>query len=117
MSNVLYKGHQQQLKRKTNVLEAARKRQMSMKVFQPNFSDHIEILVKEKLLLLLIISFCLLSLNAQVKLRIEPGVLLDTDSENLGLLLNIEPKVKASENVVIGLRLGIAINPQKFEID
>ena len=56
-------------------------------------------------------------LNAQVKLKVEPGVLLETDSENLGLLLNIEPHVKASEKTVIGLRFGIAVNPQKINID
>jgi hypothetical protein len=61
--------------------------------------------------------FCLLNLNAQVILRIEPGVLLETDSENIGLLLNIEPKVKFSENIIIGLRFGIAVNPQKFKIE
>ena len=61
--------------------------------------------------------FYLSGLNAQVKLKVEPGVLLETDSENLGLLLNIEPHVKASEKTVIGLRLGIAVNPQKINID
>lgn len=71
---------------------------------------------KEKLLQIITL-FYLLNLNAQVTLRIEPGVLLETDSNNLGLLLNIEPKVKASENTVIGLRFGIAINPQKIRLD
>jgi len=64
------------------------------------------------------LSFCLFSLNAQIKLRIEPGIiLLETDSDGLGLLLNIEPKIKSSENTVIGLRFGIALNPQNFKID
>lgn len=30
-------------------------------------------------------------------------------------MLNIEPKVQISENTVIGLRFGIALNSQKFE--
>lgn len=61
--------------------------------------------------------FCLFNLNAQVALRIEPGVLLETNSENLGLLLNIEPKLKFSKNSVIGLRFAIAANPQNFKIN
>ncbi|GAA0717822.1 hypothetical protein GCM10009430_15200 [Aquimarina litoralis] len=55
--------------------------------------------------------------NAQVTLRIEPGILLDTDSNNLGLLLNAEPNVKASEKSTIGLRFGISINPHKIRLD
>ena len=65
----------------------------------------------------IVVFFYLFGLNAQVKLKVEPGVLLETDSENLGLLLNIEPHVKASEKTVIGLRFGIAVNPQKINID
>ncbi|TPN86906.1 OmpW family outer membrane protein [Aquimarina algicola] len=75
---------------------------------------------KKKLLIIVFIS-CFFGLEAQekssIKLRIEPGILLETDSDNLGLLLNIEPKIKSSANTTIGLRFGIAINPQKFEID
>ncbi|WP_025739761.1 porin family protein [Aquimarina pacifica] len=63
------------------------------------------------------VSLSLFNLQAQVKLRIEPGVLLETDSENIGILLNIEPQIKSSKNTVIGLRIGIALNPQKFEIN
>ena len=87
-----------------------------MKIFQPDcFFSRITNLNRN--LLPIVALLYLVSLNAQVTLRIEPGVLLETDSDNLGLLLNIEPKVKASENTVIGLRFGIAINPQKIRID
>lgn len=87
-----------------------------MKVFQSNFFYNSNSTLKKKSFLILAF-FCFFNLTAQVTFRIEPGVLLATDSENLGLLLNIEPKVKASENTVIGLRFGIAINPQKISID
>ncbi|WP_133067191.1 hypothetical protein [Flagellimonas pacifica] len=50
-----------------------------------------------------------------MKLRIEPGVLLKTKSENIGLMLNVEPKIEISYNSVIGLRFGISVNSQKFE--
>ncbi|MBP2831774.1 hypothetical protein J8281_06190 [Aquimarina sp. U1-2] len=65
----------------------------------------------------ILLFICFSQINAQVQLRLEPGVLLETGSDNLGLLLNIEPKVKSSTRSVIGLRFGIAINPHKFEID
>ncbi|MEX0272984.1 MAG: hypothetical protein AB3N16_01245 [Flavobacteriaceae bacterium] len=68
-------------------------------------------------LLPLILFFWLPNTNAQAKLRIEPGFLLNTDSENLGLMFNVEPKIKSSKNAIIGLRFGIALNPQKFKID
>lgn len=59
------------------------------------------------------------SLHAQkennISLRVAPGVLLLSDSENLGLLLNLEPKIKISKNTAIGLRFGVALNSQKFE--
>ena len=87
-----------------------------MQVFQSNFFyNTISTLKKNSFQILAF--FCLFNLTAQVSLRIEPGVLLANDSENLGLLLNIEPKVKASENTVIGLRFGIAINPQKISVN
>lgn len=87
-----------------------------MKDYQSDFFYNRNTTLKKKLLLLTTL-FCLLNLNAQVSLRIEPGVLLDTDSEDFALSLNIEPKVKISENTVIGLRFGIALNPQKFKIN
>lgn len=63
--------------------------------------------------------FCLFNLNAQeennIKLRIEPGLLINTASENLGLLLNIEPHIKISNNKLIGFRFGIALNTAKFK--
>lgn len=85
-----------------------------MKVFQLDFFNSKNTAFK-KIIYLIIALFCFLNLNAQVKLRIEPGVLIENNSDNLGLLLNIEPKVKFSENGVIGLRFGIALNSQKFE--
>lgn len=85
-----------------------------MKFFQLEFFYNKNTALKKKLLLITLL-FCLLNLNAQVTLRIEPGVLIENSSDNLGLLLNIEPKVKISENAVIGLRFGIALNSQKFE--
>ena len=77
-----------------------------MKVFQSNL-----FYILKGIFLLVATLFCFINLNAQVTLRIEPGILLETDSDNLGLLLNIEPKVKASEHIVIGLRFGIVTNP------
>ncbi|MBG6133745.1 outer membrane protein W [Aquimarina sp. EL_43] len=73
---------------------------------------------KQKLVLITLV-FCLFNLNAQEKsnitFRIEPGILLFSESGNLELLLNVEPKIKISENKVIGLRFGVALNSQKFE--
>ncbi len=91
---------------------------MFMKIFQLQFFNNKNTTLKKKLLLIILL-LCLFNLNAQdnynVKLRIEPGFLLKTDSENLGLLLNFEPNIRISENSVIGLRFGLALNPQKFE--
>ncbi|MBX2827169.1 MAG: hypothetical protein KTR22_03360 [Flavobacteriaceae bacterium] len=60
-----------------------------------------------------------IALSAQEKgapsIRIEPGVLLNTTSDNLGLLLNAEPKIRISKKTVIGMRFGLALNSQKFE--
>ncbi|MBL4668369.1 MAG: hypothetical protein HRT73_05085 [Flavobacteriales bacterium] len=73
----------------------------------------------KKQLLFIALLFCLFNLNAQekntIKLGIEPGILLFSSSENLGLLFNIEPKLKISKNAFMGLRIGIVLNPQKFE--
>ena len=75
-------------------------------------------MLKKKIVFILVV-FSLFNLNAQednyIKLRIELGFLLKTDSENLGLLLNVEPHIKISENKVIGFRFGIALNPAKFK--
>jgi outer membrane protein W len=89
-----------------------------MKVFQLKLFYNKSATLKKKVFLTVVL-LCLFNLNAQEKsnitLRIEPGVLIENNSDNLGLLLNIEPKVKISENAVIGLRFGIALNSQKFE--
>lgn len=91
-----------------------------MKVLQLELFYNKSIRLKKSLLLLPLLLY-LFNLNAQeknnVKLRIEPGVLLKTESENLGILFNIEPIIKFSKNTVIGLRFGIALNPQKFKIN
>ena len=75
-------------------------------------------MLKKKIVFIIVV-FSLFNLNAQednyIKLRIELGFLLKTDSENLGLLLNVEPHIKISENKVIGFRFGIALNPAKFK--
>ena len=87
---------------------------MKVFLFQSGYKTKIPL---KKTLSLLTIVLCIFQISAQVMVRIEPGVLLETDSDNLGLLLNIEPKVKNSQNTVIGLRFGLAINPQKIDID
>ncbi|WP_378172401.1 hypothetical protein [Aquimarina sp. SS2-1] len=86
-----------------------------MKVFELDFFDNKKTDLKE--FLFLIVLFCGCNSYTQPKLRIEPGILLATESDNLGLLFNTEPHIKISENMLIGLRFGIAINPQKIEID
>lgn len=88
--------------------------QVFMKVFQLQFLNNKNSSLMKKLLLISLL-FGLLNLNAQVKLRIEPGFILKTESENLGLMLNVEPNIEISKNSAIGLRFGLALNPQKFE--
>ncbi len=77
-------------------------------------------MLKKKLALVFLL-FSLFNLNAQetsnITLRITPGVLINSHSENLGLFLHVEPKIKISENAVIGLRFGLILNSQKFEIN
>jgi len=75
---------------------------------------------KAKLLAITLL-LCSFSSSAQkesnITLRIEPGFLLMSESENLGLLLNVEPKINTSELAVIGLRFGLALNSQKFDLE
>lgn len=60
--------------------------------------------------------FCLSAQKRDnLKLTTEFGFPLATPSENLGLLFNIEPKLKVSEHLYMGLRIAIAINSQSFE--
>lgn len=106
----------QQLLRKTDVLNLTIEQRTSMKFFQLDFLYNKKTTLKKKLFLIAFL-FCLLNLNAQVTLRIELGVLIENDSDNLGLLLNVEPKVKISKNTIFGLRFGFVTNPQKFKID
>ena len=76
-------------------------------------------LILKKKLLLLILLLGLFKINAQethnLSLRIIPGLLLLSDSDNLGLMLNAEPHFKISERSSIGLRFGVALNSHKFE--
>lgn len=73
----------------------------------------------KKKIVIIIATLYFFNLNAQeenhIKLRIEPGLVLLNDSENLGLLLNIEPKIKVSENIVIGFRFAVALNTEKIK--
>lgn len=56
-------------------------------------------------------------LKSQMKLSIETGPIILSDSENLSFFLNIEPKLKATENTLIGLRIGATINSQSIQND
>ena len=67
-----------------------------------------------KWILLLFLSVWFLG-NSQTKLRVEPGLLIKTQSENLGSSFNVEPHLEVSTRSVIGLRFGIAVNSQEFE--
>lgn len=73
----------------------------------------------KKRILFIPLLFSLFNLNAQVKndikLGIETGFLAFSDSDNLGAFFNVEPKLKASKSTFIGLRIGVVLNPQKFE--
>lgn len=73
----------------------------------------------KRILSFLIVLFSLLNLTAQqsqgIKLRIEPGVLLLSNTENLELLFNVEPKIEISDNKTIGMRFGVALNALRFK--
>ncbi len=89
-----------------------------MKIFRPKLFG-IKRLILRKNLLPIALLFCLSHLNAQekdnLKLVIEAGGLPISASENIGLFLNVEPKLRASENTFIGLRIGIVINAHSIE--
>lgn len=89
-----------------------------MKTFQSPSIKTKNIVLKKKCFLIASI-FCLFNLHAQdrstIKLGIEPGIPIKTHSENLGLLLNVEPTIEISTNSTIGLRFGLALNAQNFE--
>lgn len=87
---------------------------MIIKIFQLEFFNHNNFSLKKKLAFLIVL-FGLSHLSAQVKLRIEPGLLQKIESENLGLILNLEPNIQIAMNSSIGLRAGLALNPHKFE--
>lgn len=107
----------QQLDNKVDVLLVTNEHTMSIKVFPLQFFGIKNFPLKKKLFFTVtLIGLCYLSAQDKnnLALRIEPGILLKTDSENLGLLLNLEPHIKIGESGVIGLRFGLALNSQKF---
>lgn len=55
--------------------------------------------------------------SSNFKLGIEAGVVLFrvNPDMNYGLLFNVEPKIRVSENMFVGMRIGLALNPHKFE--
>ncbi len=73
----------------------------------------------KKTIYLISLFFCLFNIQAQkgsnIKLTLEGGFLAFSKSENLGFFLNVEPKLKVSENTFIGLRIGATINSQVYE--
>lgn len=72
-----------------------------------------------KFLLQIVLLLYLFHLNAQegttIKLVIEGGILPLSETENLGLFLNAEPKLKISDNIFLGLRVGVILNAQSIE--
>jgi hypothetical protein len=73
----------------------------------------------KRIVLLVTLIFCLVSLNAQgennTTLGVETGLVGLFDSETFGSFLHVEPKHRFSKNAVIGLRIGITINTQVIE--
>lgn len=73
-----------------------------------------------KKVLLLAIATCFLfssyaQLNDNFKLGVEMGILDLSNSEKLGLFLNIEPKLKVSKNAFMGLRIAASINSDAIQ--
>ena len=73
----------------------------------------------KKIILLAVLFFHLTNLNAQgwnnVRLGLDIGVLDLLESENFGLFLNVEPKLKSSRNMTLGLRIAITANSLTYE--
>ncbi len=73
----------------------------------------------KKTLLLSTLLFYLFQINAQewrgMNLGMEIGVLDLSGSGNVGMFLNLEPRRKASENTVIGLRIAATINSLTYK--
>ncbi len=90
-------------------------RHLFMKDYQLKLFNTKNTTLKKRLSLIVLLLF-LSNLNAQMPLRVEPGVLVLSNSDDFGLLLNLEPNIKISKSTIIGLRFGIALNSQKFEI-
>jgi len=73
----------------------------------------------KRIVLLIILAISVYHLNAQEKnkltVTLETGLLISPDFENLGLVLQLEPKLKINANSVIGLRYGFAINSRAIK--
>jgi hypothetical protein len=54
-------------------------------------------------------------INSQMKLNLELGLLDLAEKKSIGLFLNIEPKINATKNIDIGLRIGAALNSQTID--
>lgn len=82
------------------------------KIFQNNSIAKVTLLFIASLLAL---NNLMAQSKAEMKLAIETGLPLFTESENFGFFLYAEPKLKSSKNTFIGLRIGISVNTQKIE--
>ena len=90
-----------------------------MKLFQLKGGYNKSTMLRKRLLPMFLLCG-LFHLNAQetynVKLGIETGILpLSEDTENLGLFLNVEPKIKVAKNTFLGVRVGLVLNSHFFE--
>ena len=89
-----------------------------MKARLPKYLPGTSAMLKKQLLLI-VLSFCSFNLDAQAQnimtVGIEAGVLDLAESGSLGLFIYVEPKIKSSENTVIGLRIGATLNSQTIE--
>ena len=73
----------------------------------------------KRILLLPILLLCWCNLQAQdwgnVRVGAEMGFPITTDSDNLGLLFGLEPKLKVLDRAYLGLRSAVAINSQTLD--
>lgn len=73
----------------------------------------------KRVVLLKAVLFFTISAIAQDKddliIRTEIGILDLSETGSFGLFLHVEPKLRSSENTVIGLRLGVTLNSETIE--